>query len=380
MTSANFSKIIRNVGISQYKILSSRSIVLYGQTKSRSDRSEALKELAKALSNYGAKFDSKSAGSGAGAVVIGQAKFILKPIKLAGSLILKPSFFGTSNNNIVDKEIPFGSYYNALIVAIGSTNKLSDEQKEVLISIAEYTQSPNPSTKSKMKKMMNFLGQTIQINTINNDYGESLGPLAIRANGLLPIDFKSAVVKIPSRSNEPLLDYIIKDKNREYKISAKSGTTTNTLKPGDVLSLIDGNDTLKKKWSKTPQYQIIKLLNEGSTKQGPITTAMWMKNNGFEDYFKWLKKDAYTEEVRQKCEDAIVAISREALDFTPIFKDATSSKVYYVKFRITVMGDSQWELVETPKDETEKKKTEKRVTFRSKNFVGRPKDKLGFQV
>ena len=93
-----------------------------------------------------------------------------------------------------------------------------------------------------------------------------------------------------------------------------------------------------------------------------------------------MKKAEYSEEVRQKAENTIVQISRESLDFTPIFKDATESKVYYVKFRMTMTGDTEWKLVETPKDEKENKKTEKRVSFRSKNFVGRAKDKLGFQV
>jgi hypothetical protein len=94
----------------------------------------------------------------------------------------------------------------------------------------------------------------------------------------------------------------------------------------------------------------------------------------------WLKNDVYTEESRQKCEDTIVKISRESIDFTPLFKDATDSKIFYVKFRMTIMGEVEWKLVETPKDKSEEKKTQKRVSFRSKNFVGRAKDKLGFQV
>jgi hypothetical protein len=152
------------------------------------------------------------------------------------------------------------------------------------------------------------------------------------------------------------------------------------LKPGDVLSLIDENPKLKKKWGKSPEYNIIKLLNEGTTKQGPIDTGMWMKKNGFENEFGWLKNDVYTEESRQKCEDTIVKVSKESVDFTPLFKDATESKIYYVKFRMSIAGEVEWKLVETPKDKSEEKKTQKRVSFRSKNFVGRAKDKLGFQV
>jgi hypothetical protein len=380
MTPAKFNTILKSVGILSHEIISQKSIVLYGQTKSRSSRSETLKELTDLLKTYGAKHSQSSSASGAGVINIGQTKIILKPQRVSGGFILKPSFFGDATNSIVDKNIPFSSYYSTVIGSINNTKKLSDEQKEVLISIVEYTQNPSSKTLNNLKKVMKLLGQTIQLNTINNDFSEVLGPIAIGSNSLLPIDFKSAVVMIPGRSNEPLLDYKITDKNNEFKISAKSGTTTNTLKPGDVLGLINDNTKLKKKWSKTPQYNIIKLLNEGSTKQGPIDTAMWMKSNGFESQFKWLKKAEYSEEVRQKCEDTIVQISREELDFTQIFKDATQSKIYYVKFRMSINGSIEWKLIETPKDKNEEKKTQKRVVFRSKNFVGRAKDKLGFQI
>ena len=380
MTTAKFNSILKSVGIMSHEIVNAKMIVLYGQTKSRSDRSGLLKELADLLKTYGAKFDASSAASGAGAVVIGQTKIITKPAKTQGGHILKPGFFGDPRISLVDEDIPFNSYYSKVISAINATKKLSDEQKEVLIAITEYTNSPDAATKLKMKKMMKNLGQTIQINTVNNDFGEVLGPIAIRSHSLLPIDYRSAVVRIPGRSNEPLLDYKITDNKNEYKISAKSGTTTNTLKPADVLSLINENPKLKKKWGKGPEYAIIKLLNEGTTKQGPIDTGMWMKNNGFESEFAWLKNNVYTEESRQKCEDTIVKISRESIDFTPLFKDATESKIFYVKFRMTIMGEVEWKLVETPKDKSEEKKTQKRVSFRSKNFVGRAKDKLGFQV
>lgn len=380
MTDAKFRKIISSIGILRYEILSAKSIVLYGPTKSRNDRKSSLVELADLLKSYGARYDGSSAASGAGAVNVGSAKIILKPEKVAGALILKPGLFGNGKLKIVDEDIPFSQYYNRVVSCINATEKLSDEQKEVLLSIVDHTRTNTAASKAKMTKVLRTLGNTLQINTINNDFGEILGPIAIQANGLLPIDYKSAVVKVPGRSNEPLLDYKITDKNKEYKISAKSGTTTNTLKPGDVISLVEADKSLAKKWKKTPQFKVLEILNEGTTKQGPIDAAVWLKNNGYEKEFSWLKKSTYSEEARQKAEDSIVRISRESLDFTPIFKDATESKVYYVKFRMSMTGDTEWKLVETPKDKKEEKKTEKRVTFRSKNFVGRAKDKLGFQV
>lgn len=385
MTDQKFKQNIKAVGVLSYEIVSAKSIVLYGSTKSRADRKQVLVELAENLKNFGARYISDSSASGAGAISIGSAKIMLKPTKVAGGIILKPGFFGTNTTSIVDKDIPFGSYYSAVTNAIRSTTKLDDTQKEVLMALTDDAAGSSNTTKNRVKKVMKNLGQTIPLSTINNDFGEVLGPLAIMSQGLLPIQRGSAVVRIPGRSNEPLLDYKITDSKREYKISAKSGETTNTLKPGDVISLIDGagktdKNFYHKKWKKTPQYAVLQILNEGTTKQGPIDAGVWLRDNGYKNYFSWLKNPTYTEEVRQRCEDTIVKISREAIDFTEIFSDATTSKVYYVKFRLSLTGDIEWKLVETAQDKKEEKKTKKRVTFRSKNFVGRAKDKLGFQV
>ena len=312
--------------------------------------------------------------------MIGSTKFELKPESTAGSLILKPNLFGSATNKVVDVDIPYGSYRGRLVSAIDQTTKLNEVQKDFLKLLVDYTASPSSATKTKIAKLLTGGLIGIQINTINNDFGEVLGPIAVMTKGFLPIDSKSAVVRIPARSNEPLLDYKITDKNREYKISAKSGETTNTLKPGDVVALIKGSKKLYSKWKDTPQFKLIEILDTESTKQGPISAGMYLKKNGFKSYFDWLKNEQYTEEVRQQAEDTIVKISREALDMTPIFADATNTKVFYVKFKLSISGDMEWKLVETPKDKQNDAATKKRVTFRSKNYVGRPGDKLGFQV
>lgn len=385
MTDQNFKKNIKAVGVINYEIVSAKSIILYGSTKSRADRKQILVELAENLKTYGAKYSADSGASGAGFVAIGGTKILLKPTKVAGGVILKPGFFGSSKTKIVDVDIPFGSYYNAVVSAINDTDKLDDSQKEVLLALTADAAGSSQTTKARVKKVMKSIGQTLPLNTINNDFGEVLGPLAIASRGLLPIQRGSAVVRIPGRSNEPLLDYKITDAKKEYKISAKSGETTNTLKPGDVINLIDSagktdKNYYHKKWKKTPQYAVLQILDQGTTKQGPIDAADWLKDHGYKQYFSWLKNTNYTEELRQRCEDTIVKISREAIDFSEIFSDATTSKVYYVKFRMSLTGDIEWKLVETAQDKKEEQKARKRVTFRSKNFVGRAKDKLGFQV
>ena len=379
-TDASFQKNLKSIGIAKYSIISARSVVLYGSTKSRSDRAAALKEFATLYEKIGAKYGKTASSSGAGFVQIGNAKFEMKVESSAGSHILKPGFFGTPMSKIVDTDIPYKSYTNGVITAIEETQKLTTVQKDFLKLLVEQTAGPTSTRKAAIGKILLNNMSGLALNTINNDFGEVLGPIAIMTKGLLPISGKSAVVFIPGRSNEPLLDYKIRDDKQEYKISAKSGETTNTLKPGDVVNLIKPDKRLLKKWKDTPQYKVLEILNEGSTKQGPITAGLWLKKNGYEKYFDWLKKDDYTEEIRQKSEDTIVKISKEALDFTPIYADATNQKVFYVKFKLSQSGDMEWKLVETPKDKKNKETVSKRVSFRSKNYVGRPGDKLGFQV
>jgi hypothetical protein len=382
MTDSNFKKILSAIGIMNYKVLG-KSAILYTSTRSRSDRQSTLEELADLLKTYSAVYVKKSNISSAGHVSVGTKIIALKPEKTSGGIILKPGFFGTSTQRIVDKDIPLKSYFNYLTTAINLTAKLDDLQKQLLFAFVNVTADPSQKNKTELKKYLSYLGQTISINTINNDFGEVLGPLGIVANSLLPIDQKTAQVFIPGRSNEPLLDYKITDTRKEYKISAKAGGgASNTLNPGSVVKLIEGDrDGLYlKKWKKTPQFNIIKLLSENTIKNGPIIVSMWAKHNGFSTYFSWLKNDTYSEEVRQKCENALVDISRNALDFTQLVSDATTAKIYYVKFRATINGETDWKLVETRKDKDNEKMTMKRITLRSKNYIGRAEDKLGFAM
>ena len=190
MTDVAFKKNLNSIGLSKYTIISQRSVILYGPTKSRSDRAESLKEFANLLEKYGAKYSKVTGGSkpSPGFVMIGSTKFELKPVSSGGGIILKPGLFGTPTNKIVDTDIPFLSYASRVISAIESTSKLTDIQKNFLITLVEYTSSPSNISKLKIQKMLvgNMVG--INLSTINNDFGEVLGPIAIMAKGLLQMN------------------------------------------------------------------------------------------------------------------------------------------------------------------------------------------------
>ena len=52
------------------------------------------------------------------------------------------------------------------------------------------------------------------------------------------------------------------DKN--YIISAKSGETTNVVKPGDILDLLAKNSKAENKWKNTKEYNVLKTLSDNS--------------------------------------------------------------------------------------------------------------------
>jgi hypothetical protein len=382
MTDQKFRANIKAIGVIGYDIVSSSSIILYGSTKSRSDKRQVLIELAENLKSYGAKYvPDKTTGY----VAVGGTKIMLKPDRAGGGISLKSNFFGSNITKIVDKNISFGSYYTSVVTAINTTNKLSDMQKEVLLVLAEEAVNPSQETKAKVKNTLKYVGQTLPISSINNDFAEVLGPLAVVNRGLLPIDASSATVRVAGTSDEALVDYKITDASSEYKISTQSGTITNIEKPDDLVDAIEKNGMTDqnfyfRKWGRTPQYKVLKIIQRASMNQGPIEAAMWLRENGYDSYFSWLKNAEYSEEVRQRCEETLVRLSAEALNFTDIFADAIKTKVYYVRFRVSLTGDMEWKLVENAEDRREKRKVLSRVVFYTIKSVKRARQKIGFRV
>lgn len=384
MNDQKFRANIKAVGVIGYDIVSSKSIILYGSTKSRSDKKQVLKELAENLKSYGARYYS-TGPSDLGYIIIAGTKILLKPEKAPGGISLKSSFFGSNITKIVDKKIPYGSYYSSVVTAINSTSKLSDLQKEVLLSLAEEAAYSSQEVKAKVKNTMRYVGQTLPISSLNNDFSEMIGPLAVINRRLLPIDGSSAVVRVSGTSDESLVDYVINDGSSQYKISTQSGTTTNIEDASDLVQAIEADGMTEqnfyfKKWHKTPQYKLLKIIQHATVNQGPIEAAMWLRDNGYEAYFSWLKNAEYSEEIRQRCEDTIVDISRSALDFNGIFSDAIKTKVYYVRFRLSLTGDMEWKLVENAQDRREKRKLQKGIVLVSNNSVKRTRAKIGFDV
>lgn len=367
-----FKKFLKGIGITTYRV-AGNIIVLSSSQRSRSGRKGELNSV-QAFFKGSKYIDDGRSGYVEAKINSKTIKIFSKPEKTASGIVLKPSFF----DGITDVQIPLSQYAEKVEQGIKNTDKLDSKQKQLLLALLKYHVTFSSADLTVLKRTFASLKDVLPLSTINNDFGEVLGPLAILKKKFLPINVRTCSVFLPSRSNEPLLDYKIYDREKktEYKISAKSGDTTNTLKPGDVLMLIDESDKMKKKHQSTDQYKVLKLLKENSWKEGPILALNYLKDKNFAEA-KWLKDIKYTEPSRQQSENSLVKISKESLDFTNIYTDATNAKVYYVKFLLNQTGVPDWEILVNEED---RPKVKKRIEFRSKNFVGRPNgDKLGFQ-
>jgi hypothetical protein len=188
-------------------------------------------------------------------------------------------------------------------------------------------------------------------------------------------------------------------------ISAKSGKTTNLVKPGDILSLINKTDKLKKKWQNQLQYKIFEVLNNESIIMGPIAAVSFiypklitpkaientrgMLAKGYDDFnydlvgmagfisqndYLKAKKKPTLNEIMYECEKVIQSESKSKLDFTEIFKDAIKNQVIYVKFELSSTGEPEWKAIVSDDLKAQS------IFLRSKNGYTRKSDRMGVQT
>ena len=348
----------------------------------------------------------KGAGSSMPYIQIQKAQFkwnfYLKPTTggQKRNIDLKPQAFGVKE----DSRYSFNNYVDLVLKNMKERTDLGDETKIYLNALFQY----HAGTMTKEEVVTAYTEAPILPEPeINKDFGETIGPLGILKYQLLaPIGIRlsKSMMKIwmPERPNEPLLDYMIIVGNEELKVSAKTGATkaTNTVKPGDILTLLHLNKDKVAKWRNHEQYKVLSILGDHSIVDGPIFTAAHLKVPGvtkagaesiqkyvdnydellFADfivkspYLAKLHKKPTSTEIMYECEKAVQKISETRLNFNEIFRDAIANQVVYVKFHITGSNpEGIWSMVSSEDFKS------KRVIIRSKNGYTRKKDRMGIQ-
>jgi len=325
---------------------------------------------------------------------------IAKPgVKSSGAASLKPQAFGVSDN--VKYSIP--KYMKLIKDNIGERKDLPPSLKVYLNALTDHA-----AGKIKDQQLITIYSKVesdLPLNDIKKDFGEVIGPIAIYNKKLLQTKgirlSPQVTVAVPLRPNEPLMDYALHDGRTSYTISAKSGETTNVVKPKDILDLLSKSPARLKKWVNTKEYHILKVLSENSTLIGPIKAVGFISPSlikessvgkdeasfniasvsGFinkNEYLKGKKKPTLNE-IMYECEKYIRDQSVSGnLDINGIFADAIEGSVIYVKFDISSVGVGEWDVVVA--SDIKKIKSGKKAFLRTKNGYTRAADKMGVQI
>lgn len=196
-----------------------------------------------------------------------------KPIvKSAYEGFFKPQRFGITN-----QEYMLNDYIESLRQSIRTRADITGELEDYLLSLVEYAVNNASIGFFESSDLLK-----LPLNNIRNDFGECLGPIYSIKRGLtqyssLGVNSSTAKIFIPSRSNEPLLDYYILTPNRSIKISAKSsGVSSNTLKVSSIIPLVEQNLSLSTQLSNSKEYNLMKIINNYTMLQGPIQCAAYL--------------------------------------------------------------------------------------------------------
>jgi hypothetical protein len=334
---------------------------------------------------------------------------MVKPgVKHSGESSLKPQAF-----NVSDMLYSPDNYQKVILNSIEERKDLNAHTKAYLYTLVEYYgHTKSASNEAKVKKA--FKGD-LPVANINKDFGEVIGPLALFNFKLLEdhgIRLSSQTkIRVPVRPNEPLMDYELKDGDYNYIISAKSGTTTNTVKPPEIINLLKKQPNLYRKWKDKKEFAVIEALAEGTILSGPLKALLVLghpnvngrmveemekassnygdgMNYNLDAFLPFIKSSPYLKEkfvparkqrptlneIMYEAEKAVQDASKSKYDLTDIFKDAIKTFPIYVRFKLNRDGVGEWEVV------TFKDLKARSVYLRSKNGYTRRSDKMGLQI
>lgn len=337
---------------------------------------------------------------------------IQKPLsKRVSGIKLKPQDFKTTSQILKAKQLA-----QNLIDEIDERQDLAPDLKSYLMAITKYWAKIDSTKLSDVTKLN--LPEN-GLNEIKKDYGEMLGAIACCMHKILEPHVKlspNAKIEFPLRGNEPLVDYYIVDGKKKHSISAKSGTTTNTLKPADIVNLLESKN-LYSKYKTKNVGKFTDLINNNTMILFPFMAVNMcagkkiLSDEAIEEAkkFKGTKLDSkdydiakfaeliklikipgkdvspkkekrptvgemfyYTEKY---CVD--VANSDASYNPTDMFVEATSGSVIYVKFDIT--KSAKQGVFDIMISDANKQSTQKNIKWRGKNSKLGATDKVGLQ-
>ncbi len=319
---------------------------------------------------------------------------LVKP-KTIGAIDLKPQSFG------LGAPLSLGLYVTTLKTAIKSRQDIKGELQEYLIDLVDYISSGSGG-------LVGYKFNEFPMASITKDFGEALGPIFCLKSGLINLNLgvnASSTISFPSSGAAQLLDYYISTSTKQYKISAKSKGTANTLKMVSLVPTILNDTKLSSKYGNTLEFRLMSTINSSSTNMGAIQgcvligaiskqaaasvgglrgNSALLTDASKKSFSNLIKDDARLKSsktitlrnIAYVCEKKIVEFSKKTMvskKFTEIVKDILNNEVFYVKLDID-NGVPRFKVVSTSD------RTISGLHFRNKNSYDSTSDKLGFKV
>lgn len=315
--------------------------------------------------NYKSKVDVLYGSS----TVTIQFSSIRKPIN--NKINIKPQ-----DLNLTDQNLNLIEFKTKTQSSISAHIKVP-ELKQYLNLLVEYW-SGSTEIEYDIKSLYDDIKDELPILEISKDFAEVLGPMAcVQYNFFTSVNVTfstSSNIWISSKQNYPLTDYNIDN----WCISAKSGKLTNTIKPKDLLHLLERNPKKMNKWKKSKEFQILEKLHSKSTLYGPpIAVKDHLKNN----WKHWVINNSYFQnlgsfsdvELMYECEKVLKYESKEGdIDYTNLLIDSIEGEILYIKYTLS-SHIGQFEPIFT-------NNFKNRPYLRSKNGYMRASDKMGIQI
>lgn len=330
-------------------------------------------------------------------------------VKPGKKVSLNASYFGMAGRNFASVE----AYKNELINKITANTDIGSDLKTYLLELVNYCYS---------QKGSNFIANISNINVSNFDWGdirsyftELIGPLACvsglceKINEIIKERKNKNIEIFIEKNSQPQIDYKIKVGNTILSISAKNGNTSpNSIKPNYIVQKLT---EINYEYTKTTEFQVLELLNDNTTKNGPIAAINYISNSNISStnldiiltkynrddtkigqtektnlarLFQHLKistKDLTYGKFRQLCEDEIVRWSKKHTHMK-IYRDilrayVEAQDIIFVKSYISGKNLPTFEVVAANKVIIEDTVP---VYFKSKNHINRSADKLGLII
>ena len=186
------------------------------------------------------------------------AKLDPREFKMAGDAITFTEYKKRLNAGISKMPKDLGLYLDLLIGYLNGEKVSDDDLKKAL---------SKPSVVLHKRKIL-------------TDFGETLGPLGIVRFKLFDGTPANIMIRYPTRQNEGMYDYMMSfNKGKNWrKISAKAKTgKSNTVKPGDILKLLEGATIPTE--LKTA-YEFVKIISENTTNEGSQIAMKFLQSKG----------------------------------------------------------------------------------------------------